>query len=67
MFMENIIDPKTGKMKGCDNCKHYNNDGISCKAFKVIPIEIISGEFSHTKKHPEQKNDIVFEWNVTQK
>ena len=54
------------------NCKHYTGviqpDGTeltetnSCKAFpKGIPFEITYGNNQHTKKHPDQDNDIVFE------
>jgi len=46
----------------CQVCKNYLGDG-RCFAFekKDIPFEIISGEFDHTKKHPDQDNDILFE------
>ncbi|MBL7086448.1 MAG: cytoplasmic protein [Candidatus Cloacimonetes bacterium] len=45
----------------CPVCKHYTAD-LKCKAFPdEIPEEILIGEFDHTKKHPEQDNDIVFE------
>jgi len=33
-----------------------------CKAFSEgIPEDILTGEFIHIKKHPEQDNDILFE------
>ena len=44
----------------CMVCKNYI-DKKNCKAFpNGIPEEILTGEFDHTKKHPEQKNDILF-------
>jgi len=48
----------------CINCKHYQgqaNGVYSCGAFKEIPDDVLFGEFDHTKKHPDQNNDIVFE------
>lgn len=52
-------------------CIHYTGviqpDGTeqsekcACKAFpNGIPDEIVIGENKHLKKHPEQKNNIVF-------
>jgi len=47
----------------CVTCEHlidYVDE--TCKAFPDgIPKEILTGEFKHTKKHPEQDNDIVRE------
>ena len=48
----------------CFKCKYIikNSIEIICKAFpEGIPEKILTGEFDHTKKHPEQKNDILFE------
>ena len=55
-------------------CKHFEGvkwigDGdvsdagvVNCKAFpEGIPYEIAYGDNKHLKKHPDQKNDIVFE------
>ena len=55
-------------------CKHYggmkldDNEEITgggffyCKAFpEGIPREIVHGDNKHLSKHPDQKNDIVFE------
>ena len=45
----------------CFECKHYFRD-YKCKVFPDnIPLDIVEGDFDHTKKHPEQENDIVFE------
>jgi len=45
----------------CYNCKRYLSDN-NCSAFlEGIPEKILTGEFNHTKKHPDQKNDILFE------
>ena len=48
----------------CFDCKHYEghfNSVYSCEAFKKIPDDILFSEFDHTKKYPNQKNDIIFE------
>lgn len=46
----------------CDKCIHCIDNKFSCKAFpKGIPDEILDGSFDHTKKHPLQDNDVVFE------
>ena len=49
--------------KGCLNCKQFNRTKWgTCKAFpNGISGDILSGEFDHTKKHPKQDNDILFE------
>lgn len=45
----------------CFGCKWHSGDNL-CKAFNSgIPIDILSGENDHTEKHPDQKNNIVFE------
>ncbi len=51
--------------KQCVICKHGKMNVRSfpeCKAFpEGIPNNILSGRFSHVKKHPDQDNDITFE------
>lgn len=49
------------KSNQCATCKWFF--GVeSCKAFPDrIPQEILSGEFDHTKKHPKQDNDILYD------
>ena len=44
----------------CAKCKNYLKDR-RCKAFKVIPDEIISGKNDHSKPLKDQDNNIVFE------
>jgi len=45
----------------CAKCKNYNDD-LRCEAFEDrIPNEVLIGEFDHTKKHPDQDNNILFE------
>jgi hypothetical protein len=47
---------------GCMACKHNNFDG-GCAAFSAeIPFYFASGQGHHTKRMPDQDNDIVFEW-----
>lgn len=43
----------------CNECKH-RLEGITCKAFEVIPDEILFGENDHSKPLPGQKGDFVF-------
>jgi len=51
----------------CASCRHFQAeryDGNFCSAFPDppgIPWEIIDARFLHNKRHPAQKNDIVFE------
>jgi len=47
----------------CWDCRHKNDPfDNKCKAFpKGVPTSILSGKSKHTKKHPDQDNDIVFE------
>ena len=48
----------------CNNCKHLNEGGFGCKAFKKgIPDEIIVSNV-HDKPLPDQDNDLVFEEGV---
>jgi hypothetical protein len=53
---------------GCkcyDHCKHLRHTENSwCDAFpnsELPPEDIFDGDFDHTKRHPAQKNDIVYE------
>ena len=44
----------------CPNCKHYLGR-LNCAAFpEGIPIEILTGEYDHTKSH-EGDDGIIFE------
>lgn len=50
----------------CTYCINLNKKDINvpgtCKAFKDgIPLQIWLGKNDHTKKYPNQENDIVFE------
>jgi hypothetical protein len=53
----------TEDLKLCDICKHYNGDDTgTCKAFpEEIPSDIISCEFLHFEKHPDQADDTTFD------
>jgi len=47
----------------CENCRHYTGT-IYCKAFPGedgIPVDILTDQFIHVRKHPEQENEILFE------
>ncbi|HOX14564.1 MAG TPA: hypothetical protein PLP18_00400 [Smithellaceae bacterium] len=47
----------------CHHCKNAGHPEGGCKAFpgRALPDDILFGRFKHTKRHPEQKNDILFE------
>lgn len=48
----------------CNYCKHFIRDEkpfFHCKAFEIIPKEILSGDNKHTKPLADQKNDIAYE------
>ena len=45
----------------CFSCKHLLFYPRCMSFLKKIPEDIVSGKFIHTKKHPDQDNDIVFE------
>ncbi len=46
----------------CDSCIHYSvGDEDQCAAFDSIPLDIVTDKFIHTKRHPLQDNDIIFE------
>ena len=44
----------------CDACKNLIK-GKKCKAFDIIPDEILTGKNDHSKPLPNQDNDTVFE------
>ena len=46
----------------CLKCKFLFLFDPGCEAFPDgIPDNILIGEFDHTKKHPDQDNNILFE------
>ena len=55
-------DLMTTPIVQCGMCRHLILDKKRrCKAFSAIPSDILDGAFDHTKKHPDQDNDILFE------
>jgi hypothetical protein len=45
----------------CFRCKHFL-EGYKCPAFpEGIPNDILSNEFIHNKKHPEQQGALLFD------
>lgn len=48
----------------CAKCKHYKgvdqNGNPNCKAFEVIPVDILQGTNKHLEPTKEQTNDVVF-------
>lgn len=57
------------RMSMCFRCKHFTGHNKSkkvyeCKAFpEGIPLDVILEKFKHTKKHPQQKGDKVYEFD----
>ncbi|MDM7986237.1 MAG: hypothetical protein QUS13_02765 [Smithella sp.] len=47
----------------CNHCKNAGHPDGGCKAFpsRTLPDDILFGKFAHIRRHPEQKNDILFE------
>jgi hypothetical protein len=54
---ENI---KPNKQPICNNCKNHIK-GLKCRAFEIIPDEIIFNEIKHIKPLKRQGNAVVFE------
>ena len=50
-FVEKVI---------CNNCKH-KQDGIKCKAFDIIPDDIIFGTTKHNSIIDGQNGDYIYE------
>jgi len=44
----------------CNTCVHHV-EGLTCKAFDVIPDSIIIGDNKHSKTMKNQKNKLVYE------
>lgn len=44
----------------CNKCKNHI-DGLICKAFIIIPDDIIFGKNNHSKPLPNQNNNVIFE------
>lgn len=44
----------------CNNCTHHIK-GIKCKAFAIIPDEIIFGKNDHSKPLADQGNELVYQ------
>lgn len=44
----------------CNTCVHHV-DGLTCKAFDVIPDIILFGDNDHSKPLAHQKNDLVYQ------
>jgi len=44
----------------CNTCVHHV-EGLTCKAFDVIPDSILFGDNNHSKPLKNQKNKLVYE------
>lgn len=46
----------------CIDCKNLIGWNESkCKAFDIIPLEILNNKFKHDKKYPKQTNNILWQ------
>lgn len=46
----------------CAKCKNLLSlADAECRAFYIIPLEILDNKFKHDKRHPDQENNILFE------
>lgn len=60
--MKHIVDTTEEVPYMCEACKHHIKGGISCKAFDIIPLEIIeAGAESHDHVMQGQRGNFVFE------
>ena len=41
----------------CNSCIFHKKGTISCKAFEQIPLDILTGKFSHTEKFGGEKEE----------
>jgi len=57
-LQQKYIDTTFGTVQ-CDECRHYIS-GNRCKAFKEIPLAIVSGEHDHREPY-QGDNGIMFE------
>ncbi len=61
--MSNAIIEKNGEMRAlspCSNCENKFVDAPNCRAFDVIPMEILLGKNKHSSLFPGQETDILF-------
>lgn len=47
----------------CNTCVHHV-EGLTCKAFDVIPDIILFGDNDHSKPLAHQKNDLVYQKKI---
>ena len=58
--MPHLVDNRKPVPFTCEQCAHFI-EGCKCKAFDIIPIEIIFDAEKHNQKMKGQKGDYVFE------
>ena len=56
----NSVDNNDFTMPMCNKCKHHI-EGDQCKAFKSIPLEVLTNTIYHFDKIKDQIGDFVFE------
>lgn len=57
--MSLLDDNKISEQPKCNLCIHKEN-GLKCKAFDVIPDEILFNKVTHNKVMVGQKGDFVY-------
>tara|TARA_Y100000296_G_C5105204_1_gene222175 strand:+ start:347 stop:529 length:183 start_codon:yes stop_codon:yes gene_type:complete len=58
--MSQFIDSQISPQPVCIKCKNFIKE-TKCKAFNIIPNEILFGNNKHSKPFKTQKNNIIFE------
>ncbi len=57
--MPHLVDNKRPVPFACEQCVHFI-EGCKCKAFDIIPVEIVFNAEQHNAKMDGQKGDYVF-------
>ena len=58
--MKHLIDEIDERPYLCEDCKHFIN-GITCRTFDIIPLNVLENPEGHTSVIPDQNGDYVFE------
>jgi hypothetical protein len=62
-FVEDFNETTMTCLPICNTCVHHV-EGLTCKAFDVIPDIILFGDNDHSKPMTHQKNDLVYQKKI---
>jgi hypothetical protein len=62
-FVEDFNETTMTCLPICNTCVHHI-DGLTCKAFDVIPDSILFGENNHSRPLKNQQNNLVYEKKI---